>query len=407
MLFVGLHCILSKYHSFQLSEKVSLDVIAVRLMELKLDNNIFKKYRILLHLFFWLSIWAYEGLVWGALEDAYQIRFTTSLIELPLKIIATYFTLYILVDRFLLKSRYVEFFVYLLLSMIVFGVTLRVIAYYIIYTNFYPESLSIGIFYFPKVAITLFSIYSLVGLAASFHLIKYSYKSLKERQHLQQTAQEMEKGKLEAELKLLKSQINPHFLFNTLNNLYVLALNNSNRAPEVVYKLSQLMSYMLYESNQTQVSLEREIQYIENYIALEKIRYGERLDVALNIYDNTEGIQIAPLLLLPFIENSFKHGVNNQLSKVWVRIDILVQDGQLVLKVENNKSSFPSKAIKKDKSGIGLQNVKKRLDLIYNDSYNLEILDEEDTYLVILKIQLDGSPYKNETSLKEIELDSN
>jgi LytS/YehU family sensor histidine kinase len=291
--------------------------------------------------------------------------------------------------------------------MVVFGIILRLIAYYIIYTNFYPESLSIGIFYLPKVAITWFSIYSLVGLAASFHLIKYSYKSLKERQYLQDTAQEMEKGKLEAELKLLKSQINPHFLFNTLNNLYVLTLNNSNRAPEVVYKLSQLMSYMLYESNQMQVSLDREIQYIENYIALEKIRYGDRLDVALNIYNNTEGIEIAPLLLLPFIENSFKHGVNNQLSKVWVRIDILVQAGQLVLKVENNKSPFPSKVVEKNKSGIGLQNVKKRLDLIYDNSYNLEILNEEDTYLVVLKIQLDGSPYINEAPVKELELDSN
>jgi LytS/YehU family sensor histidine kinase len=224
---------------------------------------------------------------------------------------------------------------------------------------------------------------------------------LKERQVLEKTAQDLEKGKLEAELKLLKSQINPHFLFNTLNNLYVLALNSSNRAPEVVYKLSQLMSYMLYESNQTHVALGKEIQYVQNYIALEKIRYGDRLDVALNIFvEDTEGIQIPPLLLLPYIENCFKHGVCNQIDKVWVRIDILVQDEQLVLKVENSKSYFPEDLTRK-KSGIGLYNARKRLDLIYKDCYNLQIFNEDETFLVILKIQLNGEPVKENVLVRD------
>jgi sensor histidine kinase YesM len=285
--------------------------------------------------------------------------------------------------------------------MLVFGLSLRILAYYTIYALFYPDAYNIPLFYFPKLAIATFSIYSIVGLVASFHLIKHSYRTLKERQVLEKTAQDLEKGKLEAELKLLKSQINPHFLFNTLNNLYVLALNSSNRAPEVVYKLSQLMSYMLYESNQTHVALGKEIQYVQNYIALEKIRYGDRLDVALNIFvEDTEGIQIPPLLLLPYIDNFFKHGVCNQIDKVWVRIDILVQDEQLVLKVENSKSYFPEDLTRK-KSGIGLYNARKRLDLIYKDCYNLQIFNEDETFLVILKIQLNGEPVKENVLVRD------
>jgi two-component system, LytTR family, sensor kinase len=370
-------------------------------MDLKLENNYLRKYRVLWHILFWLSFWVYEGLVWGTLDNAYQVRFISSLIELPLKIIATYFTLYVLIDKFLLKSKYLKFFVYLALSMIVFGLSLRILAYYTIYYLFYPDAYSIPLFYFPKMAIATFSIYSIVGLVASFHLIKHSYRTLKERQVLEKTAQELEKGKLEAELKLLKSQINPHFLFNTLNNLYVLALNNSNRAPEVVYKLSQLMSYMLYESNQPNVPLGKEIQYIQNYIALEKIRYGDRLDVALNIFvEDTEGIEIPPLLLLPYIENCFKHGVGNQIDKVWVRIDILVQEQQLVLKVENSKGYFPEDLTQK-KSGIGLFNARKRLDLIYKTRYNLQILNEEETFLVILKIQLNSEAFQESVMVPE------
>jgi LytS/YehU family sensor histidine kinase len=161
------------------------------------------------------------------------------------------------------------------------------------------------------------------------------------------------------------------------------------------------MSYMLYESNQTHVALGKEIQYVQNYIALEKIRYGDRLDVALNIFvEDTEGIQIPPLLLLPYIENCFKHGVCNQIDKVWVRIDILIQDEQLVLKVENSKSYFPEDLTRK-KSGIGLYNARKRLDLIYKDCYNLQIFNEDETFLVILKIQLNGEPVKENVLVRD------
>ena len=137
-----------------------------------------------------------------------------------------------------------------------------------------------------------------------------------------QATQLLQKTMLEAELKFLKSQIHPHFLFKTpLNNLYNVTAD-SRKAPEIVYKLAQPMSYMLHDSNQEQVPLEKEIEYIENYITLEKIRYGDRLDVSLNLLPILRVSLIAPLLILPFVENSFKHGFSNQIGRVWVRIAI-------------------------------------------------------------------------------------
>lgn len=365
------------------------------LHSLQQDLPLLLRNRFVWHILFWVSYFIYEGLIWGMVDGEYHSRIVTSAIELPVKILATYFTLYVLIDKFLLKRKYVLFIILLLSSVIFFGLLLRVVAYFTIYPIFYPDATDIPLFFFPKVLIAIFVIYSLVAIVASFHLIKLWYKHQQTTQLLQQKTQQLQNEKLEAELKLLKSQINPHFLFNTLNNLYVLTLNNSGKAPEMVYKLSELMNYMLYESNQKEVPLKNELQYIENYISLERIRYDSRLDISLNIYDDITGIYIAPLLILPFVENSFKHGVSNQIVKGWIRIDIAIQRENLVIKVENSKSIPDSEKQIKLASGIGLRNVKQRLDLIYPGLHELQIFDEEDSFLVVLKIRAKLEDYKN------------
>ncbi|SKC48241.1 sensor histidine kinase [Ohtaekwangia koreensis] len=357
-------------------------------IEVSVSPALLLQSRITAHAIFWLCLIVYEGLIAGMVDDLYLQRVTTSFIELPVKMAATYFTLYILIDMLLVHKKYSLFLSLLFLSMIFFGILARIVAYYTIYPMYYPMATNVPLFFLPKILITIFSIYSLVAIVASFHLIKHWYNHQQASQRLHQTAQQLEKEKLAAELKLLKSQINPHFLFNTLNNLYALTLQHSHKAPEMVYKLSQLMNYMLYDSNQMEVSLQKEIQYIQNYIDLEKVRYDTRLDVSLNVYDVPDTIHIAPLLILPFVENSFKHGVSNQLSGGWIRIDILIQENTLVLKVENSKNIFPPED--KPVSGIGLKNVRKRLDLIYADCHSLQLLDEDETYLVILKITIPG-----------------
>ncbi len=358
------------------------------------------RYRFLLHILFWTALLVYDSLVWGMVDGAFKEKFISSLVELPVKAGATYFTLYLLIDNYLIQKKYGAFLLLLILSMAAFGILLRMVSYYIIYPAFYPDGVGIPLFFLPKILIAIFVTYSLVAMVASFHLIRHYYKHQQTTQLLQQMAQQLEKEKLAAELKLLKSQINPHFLFNTLNNLYVLTLNYSEKAPLMVHKLSELMSYMLYDSNQIEVALEKEIQYIKNYIDLEKIRYGERLEVKLNIYGNIEKLMIAPLLMLPFVENSFKHGARNQLSEGWIHIDIEVQDGCITLKVENSKPNFRDDDSKA--SGIGLSNVRKRLEHLYPSRHSMQLFDEPDTHMAILRV----SPVEHiqKPTLLEIEI---
>lgn len=355
------------------------------------------------HILFWVTFVFYETIIWGMVDDQYLQRLVISLIELPVKITATYFTLYVLIDRFLVHKRYGTFLIFLILSMAAFGTVLRVLGYYTIYPLYWPDATSIPLFFFPKIMIATVVIYSLVAIVAFFHLLRYWYTHQQETQRLHQATEQLEKEKLEAELKLLKSQINPHFLFNTLNNLYALTLTQSAKAPEMVYILSQLMSYMLYDGNQSKVTITKEIQYIRNYIALEKIRYDHRLDIAMNVYHDLDTIEIAPLLILPFVENSFKHGASHQVSQSWIRIDILMQNNTLVIKVENSKPVFAGDTpeMEEKKPGIGLQNLQKRLELIYPNQHTLHILNETDTYLAVLKIELPADSVKQHARMEQ------
>jgi len=343
------------------------------------SNAITPVKRILSHCLFWIIYYVYDGPVASNVEAVPYKRMISAGIALPVKILATYFTFYLFTKIYNDRKKPVSFTVYLLTSVVLLGLLQRFISYNFIYTRFYPEALNHPLLYAPKIIMEIFGIYSVVGIVATIHFMRQWYVS-------QQEKQQYKNEKLEAELKYLKSQIHPHFLFNTLNNLYALTIKKSSKAPEIVHKLSELMSYMLYDSNKPFVPLQKEIDYIENYITLEKIRYGDRLDVSLNIFMGTDSYIIAPLLILPFIENSFKHGFCNETGMVWVHIDMLVNDGKLIIKVENSKSDNTA-TCKTLQSGIGLQNATKRLDLIYRDSYELQIIDAE-TYLVILKIDL-------------------
>jgi len=200
---------------------------------------------------------------------------------------------------------------------------------------------------------------------------------------------ELQSQKLESELNFLKSQINPHFLFNTLNNLYALSLKKSNDAPKTVLMLSEMMRYMLYECNDENVPLEKEINYIKNYLELEKIRLGKQSTLEFTVEGDPGNLKIAPLMFIPFIENSFKHGMNHQLDEGFVKIKMLIDEETIEMNLSNNKSSSLPDQIKTKKSGgIGLINIQRRLNLIYPDKHELKIQEENNRYLVDLKIKL-------------------
>jgi LytS/YehU family sensor histidine kinase len=223
------------------------------------------------------------------------------------------------------------------------------------------------------------------GFAATIKLLKYFYFKQRDNQLFQQE-------KLKAELQLLKSQVHPHFLFNTLNNLYSLTLTKSEQAPEIVVKLSGLLRYMLYECNTPRVPLMKEISMLHSYIELEKLRYGAHLDISVSIRGDLEHKQIAPLLLLPFIENSFKHGASELLDQAWISLDISVKENSLRFKLINSKpaDSLPFDKQNNHSAGIGLSNVKKRLALIYPGLHELKTTTEEDTFIVNLSLTLEA-----------------
>jgi LytS/YehU family sensor histidine kinase len=203
---------------------------------------------------------------------------------------------------------------------------------------------------------------------------------------------------IETELQSLKNQINPHFLFNTLNNLYALTLKKSDQAPEVVLKLSDMMRYMLYECNEKEVLMEKEFRYIRNYIELEKLRYSSNTEIELNIDEGLMEKRIAPLLLIPFVENSFKHGSQSSLEKAYIKINAKLEEETLLFSVINSKPQvLPGQIHPKKQGGVGLVNVYKRLELIYPKRHILQIDDMPDSYSIKLIIHLNPLNYDKDT----------
>lgn len=194
-----------------------------------------------------------------------------------------------------------------------------------------------------------------------------------------------EQEKAHAELSYLKAQINPHFLFNTLNTIYSLAIKNSPDTSEAVLKLSGMMRYVLSEGNNTFVSLEKEIAYITDYVDLQKIRVQRSVNLSYDVEGDTTGKKIAPILLIPFIENAFKYGVNSE-EKSAIGIHIHISDDLLLLKVKNNKVRVST--AHETKSGLGIENTRFRLQLLYPGRHKLNIRETQDEFAVELSLNL-------------------
>jgi two-component system, LytTR family, sensor kinase len=218
----------------------------------------------------------------------------------------------------------------------------------------------------------------IVGVAVA--LKQYSVS-----QQLRQREQVLINEKREAELNFLKSQINPHFLFNTLNNIYSLARKKSDKTPEVVLKLSKLLRFVLYETENKKIAVSREIQFITDYIELEKIRYDDKLKINFDCDVDDFNSQITPLLLIPLVENAFKHGASEAISTTFINITFEVKKDFLIFTIENSveNNSINYKA----SDGIGLQNLKRQLEIIY-PSFDLEIIEENFKFRVNLKLDL-------------------
>ncbi|MBC5992233.1 sensor histidine kinase [Pontibacter cellulosilyticus] len=342
-----------------------------------------RKYRnIAVHAAAWLLFLLYEwifkqGILNNPETSVFHLKIVV--IRVLMLIPAVYFTLYFLVPRLFLQGRKTMFTLALIGTIAVDTLLMKTLNYFLVlegvegFAGSYLESIS-GL---TGWLIFMGNIAFNISFAMMFYFINKWVHDDKKRQQL-------EAAKKEAELSLLKSQVQPHFLFNTINNIYALSQKGSPYTTEMIYRLSGLLEYMLYDSNREWTPLKREISYIRNYLEIEKIRYGDRLDVSFALYGDVEGLAVPPLVLLPFVENSFKHGLSQHTGTCWLRIEISYKAPWLLLKVENSKPDEGAEEVKK--GGLGITNVLKRLDILLDGAYELKQLDSPDSYLVTLKL---------------------
>lgn len=236
--------------------------------------------------------------------------------------------------------------------------------------------------YYSWWEITLFFVVFIVITA----LLKLS-KSWFAVTELQRKLLESEKQKVQVELKALKAQINPHFFFNTLNSIYSMTLDKDERLPATVLQLSGLMRYFLYEAKEDLVLLQKEKEVLKDYIDLQKIRSNEKLQIEFNVDGKIENQKIAPLLLITFLENAFKHGAKGSTDNTFISIRLHAEENTINFRVENNKGVI-DRVEKNDHKGLGLDNVKRRLELMYPGKHELTIQNTDDRFIVQLQLQL-------------------
>jgi sensor histidine kinase YesM len=323
-------------------------------------------HRVLLHFAFWTIIFI-QGLAYSSDSRgafSFQSIFTaflmTGFYALPITIDSCF-----LIKRYFKQRQYTRYFVFLSLVIL----TNSFVAVYVL--------LEVGSLYILFIQ----HVFNTVGFLIIVSIIRF----YKDNMQQQIKFQELQSMQVQSELKVLKSQVHPHFLFNTLNSIYSLALDQSEKTADVVLKLSDLMRYTLHQSQMPYVPLSHEIDYLQNYLWLEQLRLGARADIQLKIDGDTTA-SIAPMLFLPFVENSFKHGVDQSSGKVFVRIHIQINDKGLCFKIENNKSEKAFQSSLEPESGLGLANVERRLAILYPGKHQLQREEKPDLYRVILNI---------------------
>jgi two-component system LytT family sensor kinase len=327
-----------------------------------------------LHVVFWILVFALM-LLSGKNDGITVMEIVRMLISLTFYLLVVYINLGYLVPKFLNQKNFMTY-VLLLLAMVAVFTPIKVLLLYITHDEVDPREFLV---------MNQHTIFLLLFVVAGGSTV---IKIISDWQRHQRDRKELETQRMQSEIKFLKSQINPHFLFNTLNSLYALTLKKSDKAPEIVIKLSEMMRYMLYESNERRVPLQKEVNYIQNYLALEALRQSGQADIVFNVEGQITDQTIAPLIFIPFLENSFKHGLNHQISEGYVHVTMKVLDNKLLLRIVNSKPAQAPLPTEKNSGGIGLANVERRLNLLYPTQYKLDIEDNDKEHIVELSLAL-------------------
>lgn len=338
------------------------------------------KSRVLQHLAFWLfaflllaGFFAKEyGSLFLQLNLIYTGLFLVSIV------LVVYLNLLVLIPTFLQKRKWWSY-VFLLLVLLALGIGLNLLTFEYLSDLLFPGYYFIS-YYKIKDLFNFVAIF--VAATTLLKLAKGWFELVEQRKKINR----LQKEKLDAELDALKAQINPHFLFNSLNSMYALSLDNDQKVPGLLLKLAAGMRYMLYETNENFVALEKELEYLHNYLDLQKIRTDYRTDIRFDIEGTVAQQCVAPLVFIPFVENAFKHGVGGEIESAFIHINLKIEKEWLIFDVINNKGALDELLLLEAQGGVGLTNVKKRLALLYEQQYDLTINDAPDSYQVKLKI---------------------
>ena len=328
------------------------------------------------HTLFWVTL--YGAMVSFVLEsnESVQSVLANEFISLCFFAVLVYFNLFYLVPNYL--ARNVLLYLGLVLAASFLVTPIKILVLYIKFSDLPAAQDKL-----VKSQVFLFLESFLVTLLSTvLRVFTDWWRYQREKQNLQTQT-------IQSELRFLKSQINPHCLFYTLNNLYALTLKKSDKAPEIVLKLSEIMRYMLYECNEKRVLLSKEIQYIHNYLDLEQLRQTGQADIQFTTEGHISDQLIAPLLFVPFLENSFKHGLNHHVQGGgFVRLNLKVRGEDLEFFIENSKPERAPRLEHPRSGGIGLTNVRQRLQILYPDNYTLDVQDEPHRYAVTLYLKM-------------------
>ena len=356
-----------------------------------------KKYRFRRHLLFW-AVWG----LWfflprelnpvffqknGHFPNAGKIMIEILIFLLPQPILV-YSLLYLILPRYVFSGKYFKASLWvmaLLLLTLFINLSLYAVPWNEIFSflpsKYRPFSAGVAKFKITTQAwlATFLGTLAVTAFAASFKIYKHYYvKNIRNKQLL--------KENMEAQLQLLKTQVHPHFLFNSLVNICSQTQWESPKGSKMIMGLSDILRYILYEGQKPLVPFKQELMMVVEYVNLEKIRYGNKLDVHVTIPDSADDLYIAPLLLLPFVENCFKHGTSNMLQNPWINLTVEAKGTTLIMKLMNGKA--PVKECQQGRIGIGINNVRQRLELLYKDKFDLQIREDEEVFVVDLEVEL-------------------
>lgn len=343
------------------------------------------RFKLLRHLLYWSFVATTWPVFWIVVNptNTYGRFFFSASLWIPFIILLGYPLAYVAVPHLLIKGKVWQF------ILVVLAWAFAGIYFHYGYRNYLLEPLMLALGFKvisqkghdPMGILCLFTHGGIPMIVRFFKL--WTWK--------QQDWLRAQQEKITAELQLLKAQVHPHFLFNTLNNIYSFSLDRSPKTPGLILKLSSLLSYMLYDCKAEEVRLKKELEIMKNYIDLEKERYGDKIEISWNVEGEINDKFISPLLMLPFLENAFKHGASEQIEKPWLEVDIFVMNDMLKCKITNSKNEYatPANNNSDNCNGIGISNVKKRLEFLYPGKHELKINDAGDFFAITLMVRLE------------------